>query len=181
MSAIDDVLSAIPMDQLAGRLGVDRATAEDAARKALPALLGGMEANAQDPAGAASLQRAIGSHDSGLVEGGVDLDEVDTDDGDKIVSNVFGPNRDQVVNQLGATGGSADGSLVGKLLPVLAPIAMAYLAKQVKQRGATSGSGNGGGGALTDILGSVLGGGGGAGGGIDLGGLLGGLLGGGKR
>jgi hypothetical protein len=176
MSAIDDLLSAIPMDELAGRLGVDPATAEDAARKALPALLGGMEANAQDPAGAASLERAIGSHDSGLVEGGVDLDQVDTDDGNKIVSNVFGPNRDQVVNQL-AGAGKSDGSVVGKLLPVLAPIAMSYLAKQVKQRGQAS-SGNGGGG-LTDILGSVLGGGGSQG--IDLGGLLGGLLGGGKR
>jgi hypothetical protein len=178
MSAIDDLLSAIPMDQLAGRLGVDPSTAEQAARKTLPALLGGMEANAQDPAGAASLERAIDGHDAGLVEGGVNLDRVDTGDGDKIVSNVFGPNRDQVVNQLGETGGGGDASLVNKLLPVLAPIAMAYLAKQVKQRGATSG-GNGGGG-LTDILGSVLGGGGGRGG-LDVGGILGGLLGGGKR
>ena len=178
MSAVDDILKSIPIDQLAGRLGVDSATAEDAVRKALPALLGGMEANAQDPSGAASLQRAIGEHDSGLVEHGIDLERVDTQDGDKIVSNVFGGNRDQVVNQLGAAPGSADGSLISKLLPMLAPIVMAYLAKQFQQRGASSGGSGGGG--LADVLGGVLGGGGGAGG-IDLGGLLGGLLGGGKR
>lgn len=177
-TAVDDLLSQIPIDQLAGRLGVDPATAEGAVRTALPALLGGMEANAQDPAGAASLEHAIGEHDSGLVEHGIDLDQVDTSDGDKIVSNVFGDNRDQVVSQLGSSG-SGDGSLIGKLLPLLAPIAMAYLAKQFQQRSATSG-GDGGGG-LADILGGVLGGGSGGAQGLDLGSVLGGLLGGGKR
>ena len=183
MAAIDEVLAAIPMDRLAAQLGVDPGTAEAASRQALPALLGGMEANAQDPQGAASLGKAIGAHDSGLVEGGVDLDQVDTDDGDKIVGNVFGSNRDQVVNQLGAQGGG-DSGLMGKLLPLLAPIVMSYLAKQMSGRSAQGGgTGGGGGGGLTDILGSVLGGGGGKGGagGLDLGSVLGGLLGGGKR
>ncbi|MEZ0294783.1 MAG: DUF937 domain-containing protein [Solirubrobacteraceae bacterium] len=180
MASIDEVLAAIPMDRLAAQLGVDPATAEQASRQALPALLGGMEANAQDPAGAASLGKAIGSHDAGLVEGGVDLDQVDTDDGDKIVGNVFGGQRDQVVNQLGNQGGG-DSGLIAKLLPLLAPIVMSYLAKQMSSR-STQGGGTGGGGGLTDILGSVLGGGGGKGaGGLDLGSVLGGLLGGGKR
>ena len=178
MASIDEVLAAIPMDRLAAQLGVDRATAEQASRQALPALLGGMEANAQDPAGAASLGKAISSHDAGLVEGGVDLDQVDADDGDKIVGNVFGGQRDQVVNQLGSQGGG-DSGLIGKLLPLLAPIVMSYLAKQMSSR-STQG---GGGGGLTDILGSVLGGGGGGkgAGGLDIGSVLGGLLGGGKR
>ena len=97
-----------------------------------------MEANAQDPAGAASLGKAIGSHDAGLVEGGVDLDQVDADDGDKIVSNVFGGQRDQVVNQLGSQGGG-DSGLIGKLLPLLAPIVMSYLAKQMSSRSTQGG------------------------------------------
>ena len=99
------------MDRLAAQLGVDRATAEARRRgRRSPRSLGGMEANAQDPAGAASLGKAIGSHDAGLVEGGVDLDQVDTADGDKIVSNVFGGERDQVVNQLGSQGGGDSGA-----------------------------------------------------------------------
>ena len=81
------------MDQLARQLGVDEKTAEQAAREALPALVGGMEANAQDPAGAASLATALGEHDDTLLEGGVDLSQVNTDDGGKIVSNVFGANQ----------------------------------------------------------------------------------------
>ncbi len=180
MSSIDDLLSAVPMDQLANQLGVDRATAEEAARSALPALLGGMEANAQDPAGAASLASAIDEHDGGLVESGIDLGKVDTTDGEKIVSNVFGDNRDQVVNQLGGVGGSGGSSLISKLLPLLAPIAMSYLAKQFQQRGGAQSQATAGGGGLEDVLGGALGGGSG-GTGIDLGDVLGGLLGAGRR
>ena len=107
MSTIDDLMAQIPVDQIAQRLGTDRASVEQAVATALPALMGGMRANAQDPAGAASLARAIGKKDPALVEGGVDLDQVDAEDGDKIVHNVFGPNTDGVVSRLGATGGGA--------------------------------------------------------------------------
>ena len=44
--------------------GVDEATAEQATRQAIPALLGGMQANAEDPAGAMSLAGALGDHPS---------------------------------------------------------------------------------------------------------------------
>ena len=43
MAGIDDILSTIPLDQLAGRLGVDEATAQQAVGAALPALLGGLQ------------------------------------------------------------------------------------------------------------------------------------------
>lgn len=187
MSAADDILGQIPLAQLASQLGVDEKTAQHAVRQALPALLGGMQANAKDEGGAASLAEAIGQHDSGLLDGGVDLDQVDTGDGAKIVRHVFGGNTDQVVNQLGSVGDMGKG-LVQKLLPILAPIVMAYLAKKFGGGGQQdSGDGQQGGG-LGDLLGSVLGGGGGggnnqAGGGLGgaLGDLLGGLLGGGRK
>jgi hypothetical protein len=175
---INDLLSQIPMDQLARQLGVDEQTAEAATRQALPALLGGMQANAQDPAGAASLNRAVGDHDASLLDGGIDLGQVDVADGDHIVSNVFGGNRDQVVDRL-AGGGGADPGLIGKLLPMLAPLVMAYLAKQLQGGGEGQGAADSSGaGGLGDLLGGLLGGGGQAGG---LGDLLGGLLGGGRR
>ena len=181
---INNLLSQIPMDQLAQQLGVDEQTAEQATRQALPALLGGMQANAQDPAGAVSLADALGQHDDNLLEGGVNVGQVDTADGDKIVGNVFGDNREQVVNQLGGlggSGGSGGGSnLIAQLLPILAPIVMSYLAKQFSNRGggpASATEGNTGG--LGDLLGSLLGGQAGQPGG--LGDLLGGLLGGGRR
>ena len=186
MSAVDDILSSIPLADLAQRLGVDEGTAEQATRQALPALLGGIQANTDDPGGAASFASAVDQHDGSLVDGGVNLDDVDTRDGQKIVGHVFGDQRGQVVQQLGTTGGSSTTSdLMGRLLPLLAPIVMAYLARRLSGAGAGAGGAQGGGG-IGDLLGSILGGMGGQGGaqgGLPggLGDLLGGLLGGGRR
>jgi hypothetical protein len=196
MSAEDDILADIPMDQLAALLGVDEATAEQATRQAIPALLGGMQANAEDPAGAMSLAGALGDHPSDLIEGGVDLDQVDPTDGEKIVSNIFGPNQDQVAQTLGGNLGGQAGELIQRLLPILAPIVLAYLSKRLMgQRqgsgqddplgsilGGASGSSN----PLNDLLNSMLGGGApGGGAGQSSGGsildVLGGLLGAGRR
>jgi hypothetical protein len=171
MTMIDDLLAQIPMDQLARQLGVAPDEAEELTRKALPALVGGMEANAREPGGESSLAEAIGQHDDDLLDGGVDLGQVDTDDGQKIVGHVFGDNRDQVVNRLG---GGGQESMISKLLPLLAPLVMSFLAKKA----GGSGSGSSGGGGIGDLLGGLLGGGAGGAGLED---LLGGLLGGGRK
>lgn len=202
MASLDELLAQVPIDQVAQRLGIDKPTAETAVRAALPTLVGGLDANAQSPAGAASLLSALNKHSgSSLLDGGVDVDAVDTADGNKIVSNVFGEKKDQVISTLGSVNGSGGNDLIAKILPILAPIVLSYLAKQIGG-GASAGtaasasaggqgggigdllggllkgaSGGNSGGGLGDVLGSVLGGGGGGG----LGGLLGGLLGGGKR
>jgi hypothetical protein len=195
MSATDEILSQIPLAQLADQLGVDEAGAEQAVRQAVPALLGGMEANARDPSGAASLEKALGQH-AGDPFAGLNLDDVDVSDGDKIVDHVFGGSRQEVVNRLGGEG--TDGGIMGKLLPILAPLVMSWLAGKFTGSGqgqATSGGGGGGGlddliggmtggasgGGLDDMLGGLLGGGSGAEGGVDIGDLLGGLLGGGTK
>ncbi len=174
MSAVEEILADLPIGQLASQLGVDEATAESAARQAIPALLGGLQANAEDPAGAASLAGALGDHSGDLLDGGVDLGQVDTGDGEKIVSNIFGPNSDQVAQTLGgALGGSqagGQGDLMKRLLPILAPIVLAYLSKKVAGgkygdllgpliAGAAGGAGAN---VLTDILGKMLGRGGAA-------------------
>ena len=77
MSAVEDILSQIPLGQLAGQLGVNEQEAEQAVRTTLPALLGGIQANTEDPGGAASFAQAVQQHDASLVEGGVDLNQVD--------------------------------------------------------------------------------------------------------
>ena len=104
---IDEIVADLPIGDIAAKLGVDEATARKAVDDALPALLAGMGANATDPAGAASLERAVKSHDPSLVEGGVNLADVDEEDGRKIVKNVFGDNTDQVVTALDKKEGGA--------------------------------------------------------------------------
>src|SRR3954452_22277720 len=190
MSAVDEIMQQLPLGQLASRLGTDEQTAGAAAQQAIPALLSGLQANAQDPAGAASLEGALGNHPAGLIEGGVNLDQVDENDGQKIVGNIFGGQSDGVAQTLGATLGGGDQSdLVRRLLPLLAPIVMSYLAKRMGggSAGGVLGSllGGGGGGGVGDLLGTMLGGGQAqgqaAGSANPITDLLGGLLGGGRR
>ena len=177
MDAADEILAQIPLGDLAQQLGVDEATAEQAVRSAVPALLGGMAANAQDPGGAASLEKAVSQHTSNPLAG-LGLGGVDASDGEKIVGHVFGDNTDEVVNKLGgATGGKG---LMSRLLPILAPIILNMQAGGSAPAGGPTPSGPGTG-ELEDLLGSATasaGGGGGADFGGGIGDLLGGLLGG---
>ena len=175
MSTIDDIVAQLPMADLAGQVGSDRHTTESAVRQVLPALLGGLQANAQDPAGAASLAGALGQHSPDLVEGGVDLGQVDRSEGSKIVSNIFGGQSEQVAQTLGGSLGGQTG-LVEKLLPLLAPVVLSYLTKRLGGQDQAAA----GGGGLADVLGGLLGGQPQGGGASGLGGLLGGLLGGGQ-
>jgi hypothetical protein len=185
MDNVDDIVAGIPMNALAEQLGVDPNTAESAVRQALPALLGGMQANAADPAGAASLAGALEEHPPELVTGGVDLDQVDPNDGEKIVGNIFGRNTDQVVQTLGTNfGGGAGSDLIKRLLPLLAPIVLSYLSSRMRGGGGVRPDQSQPAGGVGDLLGSILAGmapgtqssqGGSI---LD---MLGGLLGGGRR
>lgn len=180
MTAVQDILSALNLDQLAEQLGTSPEEAKQAAEAAVPALIGGLQANAADPAGAASITEALSQHGSGLIDGGVDLNQVDVADGERITSHIFGANQEAVVNQLGGLGGGA--GLIGKLLPMLAPVVMSFLASKFgggAQAQAQAQDGGQGGG-ISDMLGGLLGGGSGSGGGgiMD---AIGGLFGGGSQ
>jgi hypothetical protein len=197
MAGIEGLMKELPIGDIAQRLGVDEATAKQAIDQALPTLFGGLKANAQDPAGEASIAEAVSQHPPSLVEGGVNLSDVDESDGQKIVSHVFGDNKQQVVQTLGGLPKGGGKALQEKLLPILAPIVLSYLAKQLGGKGGKGAGGLGGvlgdilgsaaggskgGGGVGDILGDLLGGGGAKGkGGGGIGDILGGLLGGGRR
>lgn len=183
MAGIDDILKALPIDQIASKLGVDRDTAQKAVKEGGATILTGLEKNAQSPAGSAAIEKALGKHRSDADD--VDIDRVDTADGEKILGHIFGGQEKEVAQKLTSEPQTA-GIDFGKLLPMLAPIVMGMLAK--KQGGAdSSGSDRAaeqGSGGIGDVIGGLLGGGsGGSGaapGGLDIGGLLGGLLGGKK-
>jgi hypothetical protein len=181
--AVQDILGNLDLSRLAQQVGADPNDVQAAAAKVLPALLGGVHANAQDPGGEASLAQALSQHDDDLATGTIDTTQVDPADGEKVAAHIFGSHQDQVVAKLGATGVS--GGLVQKLMPLLAPVVMSYLAKQVSgslgSGGGIAGSltgGGGQGGALGGILGQVLGGASGGSSANPMGGILGDVLGG---
>lgn len=185
MSEIDQLLQQLPTDKIAQQLGTDPQSVESAARAALPALFGGLQANAMDPAGESSLMQALQQHDPSLAQGGIDISQVDTADGERIAQHIFGGQQEEVVNRLGGVSGNASSGLISKLIPILAPIVLSYLMGRIQQGGGgmslpggttstgqgsrdggvlpgtnaqagTSGTSTGG---LGDVLGSILGGG----------------------
>jgi hypothetical protein len=175
MSATDEILAGIDPRQLAAALGTDEATAMNAAAAAIPTLIGSLQANAASTEGSEGLLNALGQHaGSGLFGDTVDLNAVDTADGQKILAHALAddPQRLQAVSGLG-------GNLLSKLLPLLAPIVMSYLARKLGMGGSTT-SQAGSGDVLGDLLGGLLGGAGGSAAGGGLGDILGQILGGGQ-
>ena len=186
MAGFDDLYAQIPVDQIASKLGVDEGEVNNAIHTLVPTLVGGLQQNAQDPDHADQIASAVTHHAaSGLLDGGVSVDQVDDHEGDKIVANIFGDNNSNAVASALAGTGAGGSDLIKKLLPLLAPIVLAYIGKQFAQKNATPAGGSTqaapGGGGLGEVLGSILGGAGGAGGeggNNPLGSILGSVLGG---
>lgn len=183
---VDSVLSNLGPGQIgaiASQLGVDPAQAQSAIEHAIPLIVGGMAQNASTPAGANSLNDALGAHGgdlsgmlSGILGGGAG-----SGIGGAILGHVFGGNQGAVNQGLGqATGMNSQNA--GQLMAILAPMVMGALANHTQGQNVGAG-GLGGllaqetqqiqqqGGSAGSLLNSVLGGSGG-----NLSGMLGGLL-----
>jgi len=182
MAGLDDLYNQIPVADIASKLGADQGEVNQAIQTLVPTLLGSIQHNVvSDNIDSSKLESAIATEGaSGLIDGGVNVDDVDTGQGEQFVARIFGGNdTDQVASALAGTG-AGGGDLIKRLLPILAPIVLAYIGKQFagNQAGAsTQAAGSGGG--LGDVLGSILGGASGGGGGNNpLGSILGSVLGG---
>ncbi|MDT5082167.1 MAG: hypothetical protein QOJ80_6804 [Mycobacterium sp.] len=184
MAGLDDLFAEIPVQDIASKLGVDESEVNSAIHTLVPALVGGLQHNVQsDDIDSSKLESAVSTQAaSGLLDGGVSVDQVDQHEGDKIVANIFGGNDSNQVASALAGGGAGSSSLLKQLLPILAPIVLAYIGKQLTKGGGAAAPAQpqaSGGGGLGDVLGSILGGGGGGGGNNALGSILGSVLGGG--
>ncbi|CAJ1581594.1 DUF937 domain-containing protein [[Mycobacterium] wendilense] len=186
MAGLDDLFAQIPVQDIANKLGAPQSEVNNAIHQLVPALVGGLHVNAQNDEQVASKIASSAEQHAGLLDGGVTVDDVDEDDGDKIVANIFGGNNSDTVASALAGGGAggAGGDLIKQLLPILAPIVLAYIGKQFAGNNAGAAPAQQGGGGIGDVLGSILGaatgGGGGGGNNNVLGSILGSVLGGGN-
>ncbi len=184
MAGLDDLFAQIPVQDIANKLGASEGEVNNAIQQLVPALVGGLQVNAQNDDQVASKIASSAEQHAGLLDGGVAVDNVDENDGDKIVANIFGGNNSDTVASALAGGGAggAGGDLIKRLLPILAPIVLAYIGKQFAGNNAPEAQAQqGGGGVLGDVLGGILGGATGGGGGNNaLGSILGSVLGGGS-
>lgn len=188
MAGLDDILKALPIDEIASKLGVEPNEARKAIEEGGATILSGLQANAKTPDGAAAIEKALGKHGAEVSGGSVDLSAVDTADGQKILGHIFGGQEHEVAKKLTDEPQTA-GIDFGKLLPMLAPIVMGLVANAQKGKVTTADAAapeGAGGFDVGGLIGGLLGGGAGSAGaghsagGIDIGGLLGGLLGGKK-
>lgn len=159
MTDLNAVLNMVPVADIAKKLGIPEDVADAAVKQVLPGLVGGLAANASTPSGSASLEKALGKH----ADASTDVDSIDTADGAKIVSNIFGSNQDAVASKLAEAEPKPNvtADIITQILPIVAPIVLSFIASQMlKPKAAAS--------TPSAVPASA--------GGIDLGGLLGGLL-----
>jgi hypothetical protein len=182
MAGLDELFNQIPTQEIASKLGVDEGEVNSAIKTLVPALVGGIQQNVQaDDIDSSKLESDVAQQGaSGLLDGGVSVDQVDSHQGDQFVARIFGGNDSNAVASALAGGGAGNGDLLKKLLPILAPIVLAYIGKQLTKGSSTPAQPQAqaaGGGGLGDVLGSILGGAGGGGGNNPLGSILGSVLG----
>lgn len=183
MAGLDDLFNQIPVADIANKLGADQGEVTQAIHTLVPTLLGTLQENVQaDDIDSVHLEKTvIAEGESDLLDGGVNVDQLDENQGNQLVASLFGGNDTNQVASALAGGGAPGGDLIKRLLPILAPIVLAYIGKQFAQNNAApAGQGQASGGGLGDVLGSILGGasGGGGGGNNPLGSILGSVLGG---
>ena len=180
MAGLDDLISQIPVADIANQLGADQGEVSQAIQTLVPTLLGSIQHNVEasdiDSSKLESDIAAGGASD--LLDGGVSVDQVDTNQGEQAISRIFGgSDSGQVASALAGTG-AAGSDLMKRLLPLLAPIVLAYIGKQFAQKETAGGQAQGSGGGLGDLLGGILGGASSGGGNNPLGSILGSVLGG---
>ena len=149
---------------IANQLGIPPAMAEAGAGALLPAIVGGMNKQADAAGGGegglGSLIGILGQMGgAGLATNVLGPEPTDVDKGNSVLGQIFGSkevSRTVADHAAGQTG--IDPALLKKMLPILAMLVAGYLSHQAG--GAQQGAQGGGlGGMLGSVLGSVLGGG----------------------
>ncbi|MCY7411860.1 MAG: DUF937 domain-containing protein [Salinibacterium sp.] len=130
MSDFDGLIDMLPISDIAKKLGIDENMAELAVKAAVPAIIGGLAANAsKSKEGAKSLEGALERHSDKIPAGKAKVADIDTGDGKKIVKNVFGSKSDDVAEAVGEETNVA-GDIIAQVLPIIAPIVLAWVGSQ---------------------------------------------------
>ena len=157
---LNSIISSLTSNNLIGEIAkkfkIDPNKIIEVIKAAIPKFLSSMQKNAGTAAGAAALSQALGNHaGQGL---GINIE-----DGQKILSKIFGGNLGSVISSLGKQTNTSNDQ-VNNILASVAPNLLSVLGKG-------AGTGN-----IGNILGSLLGG-GAKSGSNNAGNAIGGLLG----
>ena len=118
MAGLEDLYNQIPVADIASKLGADQGEVNQAIQTLVPTLLGSIQHNVvAEDIDSSKLESAIAAEGaSGLIDGGVNVDDVDTGQGEQFVARIFGGNdTNQVASALAGTG-AGGGDLIKRLL-----------------------------------------------------------------
>ncbi len=149
MSSMFDMLAELTgreNSNLAGAIGADESSTQNAVRAALPLLIGALQRNAASPEGAASLQGALQrDHDGSILDHLGDLvQDPSTTSGAGILKHAFGGRQGAVEQGVGESAGLSPAQ-TNRLLATLAPMVMGMLGKTQREKGLDAGG-------LSDML-----------------------------
>lgn len=137
-----------------------------------PLIISYLKNKSADANEAEALNRTLDKHHTGNILDDPSEVESRQEEGNSILSHIFGNQKNTVENKLSEnTGISMD--KIGPALAMLAPVIMGFIGRQKQQNNVTAGG-------MGDLLGGILGNVGGMGGGSPLNSILAGVLGGGS-
>jgi len=131
---VDQINSQSALNKLSQSSGAKPDKVQQLTQLGIPALLQALGRNTSTSEGAASLAKALDQHkddDVENVEGF--LNNVNTDDGAKILQHIFPGNKDRVQKNLAKQTGLNTGQ-VSSIMTQLAPLLLGALGKQKKQQ-----------------------------------------------
>lgn len=148
---IKDVASKGLSDQISSKLGISSSQTDSVISMVMPALMGGLQKNIEDPKEAEKLASTIQKHhtNSSVFDNISDLiSHPENVKGDKIVGHILGDNTEKVAEKVAQQSG-VDSSLVSSILPMIAPLLMGEIGKSLTG----TQSSNSGGSLISSLLG----------------------------
>jgi len=147
------------LDSIARELGVSHADVANGTQALLPAILGGLQRQAQGhPSGADALGGLLGRMGGGgLLDDVLSPEPTQVDRGNNVLGEIFGSKQvSRDVAQRASQRSGLNPQLLKKMLPMLAMLVTGYLSRHQGNAGMQSGGGLPGG--LGNVIGGMLGG-----------------------
>ncbi len=126
-----DQLKGQAMNQIAQKVGGgDNIMTSQLMAKALPMIMGQLEKNSADPAGAEALDAALAQHDGSVLQ---NVEQASPEEGNKILGHIFG-NKDQAIAQIAQETWASPEQSEG-VMSMLAPLVMGAMGQQKQAAG----------------------------------------------
>lgn len=148
----DTLLGSNSIKALSKSSGADESKVREALSDALPVLLNGMHKNASTKNGEKSLSKALSDHAGNDTSDIMSfLKNVDTEDGQKIISHILGGGKETLESKIADKSGLKSGQ-ISTILATAAPLLLNLIGKKKKDDDEKDSGG------ILSILGSALGG-----------------------